>query len=239
MGSAWGAVWPRTPCENALMASSAQTPRRYRGITASERRAQRRERLLEAGLELFGTQGYANTSIRAVCLTASMNSRYFYESFSSREDLLYSVYGRIVEEIVASTTEASSKQDTIEKQARAGIRAGWMILTEDRRKARVIALEVVGVSDRLERLRRDTRHALADLTARNARSLAGGGMRFRLDPVLTTRSLIGGVVEILVDWINGDLDATADEIVEHFTRLFTAVTYAAVEPATAAEHPRD
>lgn len=68
--------------------SAAQAPRRYRGITASERRAQTRERLLEAGLELFGTQGYADTSIRAVSTAASMNSRYFYESFSSREDLL-------------------------------------------------------------------------------------------------------------------------------------------------------
>jgi AcrR family transcriptional regulator len=219
------------------MASSAQAPRRYRGITASERRAQRRERLLQAGLELFGTQGYANTSIRAVCVAASMNSRYFYESFSSREDLLYSVYGRIVNEIVASTTAATAEADTIEAQARAGLRAGWTILTEDRRKARVIALEVVGVSDRLERLRRDTRHALADLTARNAQSVSGG-MRFRLDPVLTTRSLIGGVVEVLVDWINGDLDASAEEIVEHFTRLFTAVTYAAVEPASPARSGR-
>ena len=220
------------------MASQAQTPRRYRGITASERRAQRRERLLQAGLQLFGTQGYANTSIRAVCVAASMNSRYFYESFSSREDLLYSVYERIVTEIVSATTEASSKADTIEGQARAGVRAGWTILTDDRRKARIIALEVVGVSDRLERLRRDTRHALADLTARNAQSIAGGGMRFRLDPVLTTRSLIGGVVEVLVDWINGDLDASADEIVEHFTKLFTAVTYAAVEPEPTARAPR-
>ena len=187
------------------MASSAQAPRRYRGITASERRAQRRERLLQAGLELFGTQGYANTSIRAVSSAASLNSRYFYESFSSREDLLYSVYERIVTEIVSATTEASSAADTIEGQARAGLRAGWTILTEDRRKARMIALEVVGVSDRLERLRRDTRHALADLTARNARAVAGSGMRFRLDPVLTTRALIGGVVEVLVDWINEDL----------------------------------
>jgi AcrR family transcriptional regulator len=210
--------------------SAGKAPRRYRGITASERRARRRERLLGSGLELFGTKGYANTSIRAVCVAASMNSRYFYESFSSREDLLFAVYQRIVTEIVARTTEATADVHTIEEQARAGLRAGWTILTEDRRKARVIALEVVGVSDRLERLRRDTRHALADLTARNALSATGGGLRFRLDPVLTTRSLIGGVVEILVDWINEDLDATADEIVEHFTRLFTAVTYAAVEP---------
>ena len=187
---------------------------------------------MDAGLELFGTKGYANTSIRAVCREASINSRYFYESFSDREDLLFAVYQRIVMDIVTSTTEATASVGTIEAQARAGLRAGWTILTEDRRKARVIALEVVGVSDRLERLRRDTRHALADLTARNAVAIGGGELTLRLDPVLTARSLIGAVVDILVDWINGDLDATADEIVEHFTRLFIAVAYAAREPPT-------
>src|SRR5271167_2768677 len=194
------------------MATAVGQPRRYRGITPSERRAQRRERLMQAGLELFGTEGYASTSIRAVSAAASLNSRYFYESFSSREDLLYSIYERIVQEIVAGASEATSKADTIEGQARAGLRAGWTILTEDRRKARVLAVEVVGVSDRLEQRRRRTRHALADLTARNALSIAGSGRQYRLDPVLTARSLMGGVVEVLVDWINGDVDASVDEV---------------------------
>jgi hypothetical protein len=71
-------------------------------------------------------------------------------------------------------------------------------------------------------------------------SLVGPGTRLRLDPVLTARSLMGGVVEVLLDWINGDLDASADEVVEHFTVLFTAAALAAavgggVESPEAAE----
>jgi AcrR family transcriptional regulator len=218
--------------------SVAQAPRRYRGITASERRAQRRERLLEAGLELFGTLGYAGTSIRSVSSAASLNSRYFYESFSSREDLLYHVYDSIVHELIIATTEASTKADTIEGQARAGLRAGWTILTEDPRKARILAVEVVGVSERLDQRRRAIRHALADLTASNALSIAGDSRRFNLDPVLTARSLIGGVVEVLVDWINGEVDASVDEVVEHFTRLFSAVAAAAVGEPQERSSPR-
>jgi AcrR family transcriptional regulator len=220
------------------VASLAQEPRRYRGLTASERRAQRREQLLDAGLELFGTRGYANTTIRAVCAAASMNSRHFYESFASREDLLYHVYERIVHEIVLAAAEETGKVDTLEGKARAGLRAGWTIVTDDRRKARVVALEVVGVSERLDRLRRQIRHSLADLTANNARSVAGRPMKYRLDPVLTARTLIGGVVEVLIDWINGDVDASVDEIVEHFTHLFTAVAIAAVAPDARSRAPR-
>jgi AcrR family transcriptional regulator len=201
--------------------------RTYRGITPSQRQAERRARLLEAGLELFGTLGYARTSIRAVSAAASLNSRYFYESFSSREDLLYSVYEQIVLDIFTQVSEAVARENTIEAQARAGLRAGWTAVTEDRRKARIVAIEVVGVSERLERLRRETRHALAQLTADRALSLAGD-LRLRLDPVITARFLMGGIVELLADWINGDLTASTDEVVEHFTVLFTAAAYAAV-----------
>jgi hypothetical protein len=35
---------------------------------------------------------------------------------------------------------------------------------------------------------------------------------------------------ILLEWINGELDATADEVAEHFTALFTAAAYAAIQP---------
>jgi AcrR family transcriptional regulator len=215
------------------MGSVARAPRLYRGISPSERGAQRRERLLQAGLELFGTDGYAATSIRGVSAQAGLNSRYFYESFKSREDLLYWVYRRIIYEIADTAAEATAKAGTMEEIARAGLRSGWTILTEDPRKARVVALEVVGVSDRIERLRRIARHRFADLLfadllARNPPP-AGDGMRRRLDPVLTGRSLMGGVMDLLIDWINGEFDASLEEIVEHFTQLFMAVADAAAE----------
>lgn len=187
---------------------------------------------MEAGLELFGTVGYAHASIRAVSATASLNSRYFYESFGSREDLLYAVYQRIVTDIFDQAAGAVAREHTLEAQARAGLRAGWTAVTEDRRKARIVAIEVVGASERLERLRRETRHALAQLTADEALKLAAG-LPLRLDPVIVTRFLMGGVVELLADWVNDDLHASTDEVVEHFTALFTAAGYAALQPAPA------
>lgn len=211
------------------MASVGETPRLYRGISPVERRAQRRERLLEAGLELFGTEGYADSSIRAVCAVASLNSRYFYESFTGREDLLYHVYKRVVREVAAVVLDATARESTIEGQAEAGLRASWTFLAQDPRKARVISIEVVGVSERLERLRRENRHAFAEILMRNARLITGDSLELRMDPTLTSRSLMGAVMDLQVDWINGDVDASIDEIVEHFTKLFTAVAHATVK----------
>ena len=218
--------------DSLRMDSEGSEPRRYRGITATERRAQRRARLLEAGLEVFGTEGYAGSSVRSLSAAASMNSRYFYESFTSREDLLYHVYLDIVSGIAIDAADALADEQTIEGQARSALRAGWTALTEDPRKARIVALEVVGVSDRLERLRRDTRHALAEITVTRALAVADADIQLRLDPVLTSRFLIGGVVEILTEWIHGQVDASTDEVIEHFTRLFAAAAHAAASDPT-------
>jgi AcrR family transcriptional regulator len=187
--------------------------------------------LLDAALELFGTQGYAGSSIRAISAAAGLNSRYFYESFSSREDLLYHVYQRAVHDVATAIIEATAGASTVEEQAREGLRASWMVLTDDRRKARVIVLEVVGVSERLERVRRENRHAIADILLRNALSLAGENVKLSMDPVLSARALIGASMEVLVDWIHGDVDASREEIVEHLTKMYAAVAEASVLPA--------
>jgi AcrR family transcriptional regulator len=206
-------------------------PRRYRGITAEERTAQRREQLIDAGLELFATVGYADTSVRALSAAASLNSRYFYESFSSREDLLVHVYERVVQEIAVAVIESTAVEETIEGQARSGLWAAWEILSEDPRKARIMAVEVIGVSERLETLRRRDRHAFAEILLRNAFSLADPDLKLRVDPVLNARALIAASVELIVDWVYGELDATVEEVVEYLVMLFTTTTYALARPA--------
>ena len=222
----------------APMASVGPPSRLYRGVSPAERRAQRRERLLQAGLEVFGTHGYANSSIRAICAEASLNSRYFYESFSSREELLYQLYTDIVHEIASVVQRATAHAETIEEQARAGLRAAWTIITEDRRKAKVIAVEVVGVSDRLERLRRNNRHAFADILVQNSRLITGDAVPLRMDPVLTARSLMAAVLDIQIDWINGDVDGEKGKKLSNLFRgvsrgLVGAVSRPGVERGTA------
>ena len=91
--------------------------RRYGGKTAEERRAERRERLMDAGLELFGTQGYASTTIEMVCAAAQLNARYFYEEFRSRELLLAAVYDRHVEAVFKAVV-AAAEQSPPEPRAR-------------------------------------------------------------------------------------------------------------------------
>ena len=74
--STHGTVAPSDHFARGWLQSRVDPERTYRGITPAQRQAARRERLMDAGLELFGTVGYARTSIRAVSAAAPPNTRY-------------------------------------------------------------------------------------------------------------------------------------------------------------------
>ena len=72
--------------------NSKSSSRKYAGQSESERIRERREKFLEAGLEIFGTVGLRGAKVRAICKAAGLTERYFYESFKNTEDLFLAVY---------------------------------------------------------------------------------------------------------------------------------------------------
>ena len=71
-------------------------PRRWRGQEPEDRRAARRTQLIEAGLQIMGTEGAAAATMRATCREAALTERYFYESFANRDELLVAVLDEVV-----------------------------------------------------------------------------------------------------------------------------------------------
>lgn len=65
--------------------------RPWRGISATERIAKRRQQLLDTAMDLYAAEGIANVSIEQVCAAAGLTKRYFYESFHSKDQLVEAV----------------------------------------------------------------------------------------------------------------------------------------------------
>ena len=222
------------------MTEAIPSPRRYRGITPEERRAARKARFLDVGLEVFGTVGYQESSIKDICRAASLNQRYFYESFNTREDLLEAVYERTVQQVAEAGIAAITAAEGLENKARAGLTAWWRALAGDVRKGRVITLEMVGVSARLEDKRRHVRQMFADVLVTHSAAALGredlGGMH--IDPRLAARGLVGAVVELLLAYVQNDVDASIDELIDHCTGMFVrTAAIAAHGPAAMGVQP--
>ncbi|GAA2623940.1 TetR/AcrR family transcriptional regulator [Actinomadura fulvescens] len=209
------------------MSGRNPAPRRsYGGRTAEERRAERRERLLGAGLELFGTQGYAATSIERLCSAASVSTRNFYEEFSGREELLAALHLELNERAHAALSEAVAEAapEDLPTRVERIVSAYVRVTASDPRWARISFVEVIGVSPELEALRLEWRERWADMIVALADDAAARGEAVARDYRLTAISIIGAVNNLVHHWSARGQDIPLDAITAELTHLILAVT---------------
>lgn len=189
----------------------------YRGVSAEERAAARRARLLDAGLAVWADPD-TRTTMTAVCAAAGLSERYFYESFPGLDALLEAVMNEIALEIEETSRRAAEQAGTDPAaRVRASIRAFVQLLLDDPRKGRAAIVESVAVPKLRQRRTELLRH-LAHQSAVEARAWLGTRGRTEAEDERAGLLFIGGMAELVTAWLDGTLTATPDEIVESASR---------------------
>lgn len=195
----------------------------YAGKSGDERRAERRARLVDSGLELLGTQGLAGTTLRKVCETAGLPSRYFYENFADVDALNVAVFDTLLEELIqrglAAVTQASTE---LSDQVRAALRCAIDFIADDPRRGRV-ALSLALASPSLAERRSNATELIATIIADMGNDYVSPDTG-RYEILTACRFFVGGFAEILTVWMKDPTTATRDELVDQCTRLFLATT---------------
>ncbi|WP_190123774.1 TetR/AcrR family transcriptional regulator [Streptomyces inusitatus] len=177
--------------------------RRIRGLNAVERRARRREDLLDAGLELFSAQGFQDTSIEQICKRAFVGTKSFYEVFTGKEALYLALLDRIVVDVTGRLTSALDELDERGDRdesgaARALIRHFADAFVDDVRVARVTFGEGRAVTPLAEAHRRTNRRWAASFVETVWRRL---GIATGPHAHAVAMGLIGGLFDIIADWL--------------------------------------
>ncbi|MER6438381.1 TetR/AcrR family transcriptional regulator [Streptomyces sp. NPDC001185] len=195
--------------------------RTYGGATAEQRAALRRRRLMESGLELFSSRGYAHTSIRAVLRHAGLKDRYFAESFSSADDLMAALVRDIYEDQVARCAEAIDSDRPLRDRARSMIDVIVGLPLRDPRKGRVKLTESLAAGPLTAHERRLGMQHMSGLVD----SLLKEGLHDpRIDTAPLSVAVVGAVGEMLTSWFNGVLDLSREELVDQGLLVFEALT---------------
>jgi AcrR family transcriptional regulator len=202
--------------------------RAYDGKTAEERVVERRERLLEAGLQLFAAQGFSGTSIRGVLREAGLQDRYFAESFSSLDALMAALVERVYEEEYAVCEAAIGQGGTREERVRAMLKALMRLLQEDSRKGRVKLVESLSAGSLTAACRQRGLLSLSGLVA--GLLIPVPGSESTADPDLLAIAIVAGVNEMLLGWIGGTLDVQPDSIIEQGVLLCEALAQYSAPP---------
>jgi AcrR family transcriptional regulator len=193
------------------------TPTRWAGVPLTDRRAERRTLLVDAGFALFGSGGEAALSVRSVCRECELNTRYFYESFADTDELLGAVYDRVAAALATTVEQAMADAgDSVPDRTRAGIRAVLGFSSEDPRRGRVL------FTDARANPVLASRRAAAQDVLRELVLTESGQVFPDSDPVATrvgAAMYTGAMAELAQDWLAGHLGDDLDAVVKHAFRL--------------------
>jgi AcrR family transcriptional regulator len=191
----------------------------YGGRTAEQRRKERRKRLIGVAREIWREAGWAAVTMRQVCARAALNSRYFYDDFSDRDQLLVAVWDGVRKELLAQLADvfiADPERPPLETMRQAAtVVVKWV--AEDFPRAQIL-LGIHSGCRALEQRRQESMREIVEMVNLVAQSYA----RDDADPAaLHVDIVIGlnGFVGLISEWHAGMIDLTEDEVIEQVTRL--------------------
>lgn len=95
--------------------TSGQRRGRWSGVPLQDRQTLRRDELLAAGRALLGDAAGPALTVRAVCRRSGLTERYFYESFSDRDDFVRAVYDEVCNRAMATLMTAGTPREAVER----------------------------------------------------------------------------------------------------------------------------
>lgn len=192
--------------------------RPYRGVEAADRLAQRRSQLLEAGLDLLGAED-GEVTVRAVCRTAGLAARYFYESFTDKDDFIAAVYDWVIADI-ASSTQAAVAAVPLADQTTAGMTNIVHLIAKDPRIGRLL-FSVKLSNEVLARKRAESTALFATLLGQHA----GDALQLRANDYLraTSHFAVGGVTQTISAWLSGEITHSPEQLIDQLRSMLDAL----------------
>lgn len=198
----------------------ARTPSRWNGLSPEERQRERRRLLVDAAYELLATEGSAGTTVRAVCAHARLNPRYFYESFTDLDELVVAVYDDVFRQLQRRIAAAVAAAQDDDEAMYASVEATVRFVDEDRRRGRILYVEALG-NEALNRRRIRNGTGLIEVVQQDHSRRDGDTHDPRIGR-LGAAVLVGGFTELLVAWLDGRIELSADELIADATEIFLA-----------------
>ena len=189
------------------------TGRTYGGLSAQQRSKDRRSRLLEAARAVIAENGVAALTVDMVCQRATLSKRYFYAEFAGKDEVLAAcaddLFARLwsgIQGVLTTTPRA--------ERVNGALRAVVEALASDPADARLY-MESPGFPLLRDRQQRAVRE-FSEQMAAHAMPFTGRPKR-SVDRSLATRALVAATTDLIIAWLQGDVDTDEDTLVATLT----------------------
>ncbi len=127
---------------------TASKERQFKGLSMAERQQLRRDKLIEAGIQAYGTHGFFSVTVKDICNQAKLTERYFYESFKKSEYLFQTIFLKLIDELQQNVMQAMMQASSDpKKMIEAGLTALLTTLRDNPRMARIIYIDAMLVQE--------------------------------------------------------------------------------------------
>ncbi len=173
--------------------------------------------MLTAGLDLLGApkQDTSALTVRGICRRAGLTARYFYESFSDKDEFAGAVFDWVIADL-AATTQAAVAAVPAGEQTRAGIANIVRAIGGDPRVGRL--LFGAHLADAvLVRKRAESSALFAMLSGQHV----GNALRVAENDRIRAAAhfVVGGVGQTIGAWLAGEVRLGPDDLVDHLASL--------------------
>lgn len=202
----------------------ATRSRTYAGVDTEQRRAERRDKLLEAALDEFTSKGYHRTKISDLCARAGVSTRNFYEKFASKEALLLELHAhinRLAMKRMLPLLDSLTHTDAITRVTTL-VDAFVEAVTSDPRYPRLNYVEAPGVSPAMERQHQDWFTRYVDFIESEANRAAEAGLAPKRSYHLTAIALVGAITGLLREWQAHEPPVPASDIADEIRAVIIA-----------------
>ena len=183
----------------------------FKGVSADDRRSDRRNRLVVAAFKIAGTEGAGALGVGRVCLAAGLTKRYFYESFGSLAELQSAVVDHAI--AVMSERVDPFRPTGPDDPPQAWLGAFVGALVDDECLARVLLAETHGGAFS------PFRHQIIDVAIAGM-APPGSDPQADLRACLVAYAQIGTLTELCLAWHRGQLAIERAALVEVLADLF-------------------
>lgn len=184
--------------------------RDYGGISAVDRRAERRGKLLAAGRRIWGESGIGEVTVRGVCTAAGLIPRYFYEQFPSRDALLFAVSDDVRDQLLeAMVTAGVGDPGTLTDKLRSALTAFLDLIAVDPYIHRIATSDlsaVPGLSEHRARIL----DLITDAIVERAPGVLDGEIPAPADLRRGALFIVGGVNQIIEAWLDNPVETPAE-----------------------------
>ena len=201
--------------------TASSTRRVYGGVSGEERAAERRRKLIDAGMNLFGSASSGSVRVKKVVAEAGLTERYFYESFTDLAALFDAVFDFAADslETEVNGVMGDAPQDAFARVSIA-LRKTVDTLAADPRMIRIFFVEALGTGGRAGVHRNEILVRAAGnflkWSAPDAPSFEGSSVDVRMKAFAVS----GAASELLICWADGLLDVTPGELADFLVGLY-------------------